>query len=60
MKSIFKKRKERKLVMAKSYLTLADGLLKVAGDLDDGDPKRLEYTYEAFKYMTKAFKLINR
>ena len=56
---LFKKRKERKLVMAKSYLTLADGLLKVAGDLDEGDPKRLEYTYEALKYMAKAFKLVN-
>lgn len=60
MKSIFEKRKERKLVMAESYLTLADGLLKVADDLDEDDPKRLEYAYEALKYMDKAFKLVNR
>ena len=59
MKSIFKKRKERKLSMAKSYSTLADGLFKVADDLDESDPKRLEYTYEAIKNMGIAFKLID-
>ena len=45
--------------MAKSHLTLADGLLKVADDLDEGDPKRLEYTYEAIKNMGIAIKLID-
>ena len=44
MKSIFKNVKERKLIMANSYLKIADGLLKAA---------------EACKYMSKAFKSIN-
>ena len=59
MKSIFKNVKERKLIMANSYLKIADGLLKVADDLNEDDSKRLVYTYEACKYMSKAFKLIN-
>ena len=59
MKSIFKNVKERKLIMANSYLTIADGLLKVADDLNEDNSKRLVYTYEACKYMNKAFKLIN-
>ena len=45
--------------MANSYLKIADGLLKVADDLNEDDSKRLVYTYEACKYMSKAFKLIN-
>lgn len=59
MKSIFKTVKERKLIRANSYLTQAHGLLKIADDLDKDDPKVLVYTYEACKYMSKAFKLTN-
>lgn len=59
MKSIFKNVKERKLIMANSYLAIADGLLKVADDLNEDNSKRLVYTYETCKYMNKAFKLIN-
>lgn len=46
MKSIFKNVKERKLIMANSYLAIADGLLKVADDLNEDNSKRLVYTYE--------------
>ena len=60
MKSIFKKCKERKLVMANSYLIIADCLIKVADDLNEDDSKRWMYTYEALKYVSKAFKLIDR
>lgn len=59
MKSIFKNVKERKLIMANSYLAIADGLIKVADDLNKDDPKLLVYTYEACKYVSKALKLIN-
>lgn len=60
MKSIFKKCKELKVMKAKSYLTISIGLMKVADDIDDNDPERFDYYYEALKYLTKAFMLMGR